>query len=364
MTTPEGEPVAPRDVRPVVLAGLVIGIAITLRVVVAAGWDITAMLAFGEDSAEISDHAEVVLDAEVTRRSDLGHDGRFFFLQTVDPLYLEPAEHAALMDRPSYRAQRMLYPLIAGGLGLTPHPLVPWTMVIVNVLALALGTWATSLLAKRLGLSPWWGLAFALNLGLIGELSISGAGVVAFAAAMWAVEFLERDRPTSAVLMLTLAVLAREAMLLFVAGVALYAWITRRRVPWALVAWPAGAAAIWAAYVRIRLEPFSRGLEVQEIGIPFAGIVDAVPFWRDEPLDFAVAAILLAVLAVFAVRVVRSPSYLTWGCAGFIVLAPLLTRQVWINSYDITRAIAPVLTAFVLVAFGATRPRPAAPRDR
>jgi hypothetical protein len=32
-------------------------------------------------------------------------------------------------------------------------------------------------------------------------------------------------------------------------------------------------------------------------------------------------------------------------------MAPLLTRQVWLNYFDITRAIAPVFTIFVLVLF-------------
>jgi hypothetical protein len=41
----------------------------------------------------------------------------------------------------------------------------------------------------------------------------------------------------------------------------------------------------------------------------------------------------------------------SYSILGFVVMAPLLTRQVWLNYFDITRAIAPVFTIFVLVLF-------------
>jgi hypothetical protein len=41
----------------------------------------------------------------------------------------------------------------------------------------------------------------------------------------------------------------------------------------------------------------------------------------------------------------------SYSTLGFVMLAPLLTRQVWLNYFDITRAVAPVFTTFVLVLF-------------
>ena len=40
-----------------------------------------------------------------------------------------------------------------------------------------------------------------------------------------------------------------------------------------------------------------------------------------------------------------------WAFLGFVPLAILFTRQVWQSYFDITRAAAPVLTAFVLLVF-------------
>jgi hypothetical protein len=40
-----------------------------------------------------------------------------------------------------------------------------------------------------------------------------------------------------------------------------------------------------------------------------------------------------------------------WAFLGFVALALVFTEQVWRSYFDITRAIAPVITSFVLLAF-------------
>jgi hypothetical protein len=43
---------------------------------------------------------------------------------------------------------------------------------------------------------------------------------------------------------------------------------------------------------------------------------------------------------------------------GFVPLALLLTEPVWRSYFDVTRAIAPVITAFILLAFAAKASSP------
>ena len=333
------------------VVSLVFALTMMLKVMGGPGGDITIFLAFGEEATEITEHAEQELEREVFLRLVQGHDGKYFFLQAADPLYLDPDQHAVLLDRPVYRAQRMLYPLIAGAFGAMPITLLPWSMVIVNVLAIGIGGLGTAKLSTRLGANPWWGLTFPLNIGLLFEFAISGAGIVAFAAAVWAFLALEEERFTAAAMLLTASVLAREAMFLSVVGVL---WLARRRTGrWQLplILWPAGAAGTWALYIRSRLD--SGVTELEEIGFPFGGIVEAIPTWRESPLDLLVAGMILALIVVFVMRTLRSNLYLAWGSVGFAALAVLLTRQVWLRQYNITRAVAPLLTAFVIVTFAA-----------
>jgi hypothetical protein len=53
----------------------------------------------------------------------------------------------------------------------------------------------------------------------------------------------------------------------------------------------------------------------------------------------------------------HSRVYLTWGAVGFAALAPFLTVFVWQKSFDISRALAPLVTAF-LIEVAIVRRRP------
>jgi hypothetical protein len=251
----------------------------------------------------------------------------------------------------------MLYPLLAGGVGLFSPDAIVWALIVVNIVAIGLGTWVVALLATRMGGSPWWGLAFALNLGFISEMNIDGAGVVAAAAAFGAVLMLLDERLGWAVALLTISVLAREAMLIAVAGSAFWLW-RRGRIRDAIwvVAVPSAAVLAWAIYLRLRIE-FDTGLsEVQEIGWPFGGFIDAFEIWRTDPLNLAAGVGMMLLFVFFTRRVLTSGQLVGWAFLGFVPLAIVFTRQVWQSYFDITRAAAPVFTAFILLVFVSGRP--------
>ena len=351
---PVADPVKSRA-RTAVVVGL-IGIAlaslIALRVWSAFDRDLTIFVAFGVDSTEINQYAEAKLGREVVKRDTQGHDGKFFFVQANDPLVLAPEENIAVVDRPLYRSQRMLYPMLAGGAGLFSPEVIVWALLIVNLIAIGLGTWAVAHLAMEMGGSPWWGLAFVLNIGFISEVNIDGAGVVAAAAAFGAVVMLLKHRLGWAIALLTIAVLSREAMLIAAAGSAFWLWRRGERRSALLVAGiPSAAVAIWALYLRLRID-FDTGVsEVQEIGLPFAGFMHSFKIWVGDPLNLVAGLAVLLLLIMFTRRALISGHLVGWAFLGFVPLAILFTRQVWQNYFDITRAVAPVLTAFVLLVF-------------
>ena len=61
-------------------------------------------------------------------------------------------------------------------------------------------------------------------------------------------------------------------------------------------------------------------------------------------------------MPLLIVRAVQRPNPLAWGALGFVLLAVLMTRQVWWNFFDISRAVAPIMTAYVLTAFSESTP--------
>lgn len=354
-TTPS--PAEQRQERLVVVVAVIIGVMIVAASLLRHDGDIAGLIKFGgaPDAQLITDHVEAELGRSIATVEAQGHDGKYFFLQALDPFFLD-GEHAAHLDRPVYRAQRMLFPTIAGGFGLMPAETVLWTMGLVNIVAISLGTLGTARLARRLGGSTWLGLAFALNPGIVFEFDISGATILAFACAVWGTVAVMDQRRRAAVLWFCAAVLAREVMLLYLAGVCCHQLWTTRRIPFVLGAVPAMTAAAWAGYIRLRLDSHDGVPEVQEFGMPFAGMIDAAPNWLTDPTQLAVISSLAITAPLLTVRAVQRPNPLAWGALGFVVLAVLMTRQVWWNFFDISRAIAPAMTAYVVTTFSTPDP--------
>lgn len=320
-----------------------------------ADWEPTLLTAFGEDSTAVREYGEARL-GEVHLRQALGHDGKFFFVQANDPWMIDPGTHAAVLDRPLYRAQRMLYPVLAGGGGLFTPGVIVWAMIVVNILAMGAGTWSTALVASRMGANEWWGLAFVLNPGFLSEINIGGAGVVAGAAAFTAVALIQRERLGWAVAALSGAVLAREAMLLVAFGVAFWLWRFHGEKARAVLSAsiPLAAAVLWGLYLRLRIGWEAGTEQVQEIGLPFVGFFRAAQMWLEgDTMSLIVGVTILLVLLAFAVRTVFSDRLIGWGFVGFVVLGVVFTAQVWLSYFDITRALAPATTAYVLLAFAA-----------
>lgn len=322
---------------------------IALRILASAGWDPTAFAAFGEEATLTTDYAEAKLGREVVTRPGQGHDGRFFFVQANDPLLLDPDNNAEIVDRPLYRSQRMFYPLLVSGLGFFPPAVIIWLLPIANILALGLGTWAVAGIAIRHGAPAWVGLGFVLNVGLISELSIDGAGILAFGLACLGALALEDERPAWAAAAFTVAVLSREVMVLFVGSIAFFWLIRRKAVPWIVAIPPAVAALGWAAYVRFRVDSGSATDALPAFDItPFSGVVESLTSGRGTYVDYLAIGGFLALLVLIPYRAWRSDVYLTWGAFGLSVMGPFLTTFIWQKYFDISRALAPLITVFLL----------------
>jgi len=344
-----------RGVRGVTLVALTIGALLATRLLAVSDWDPTAFAAFGEDDVALVSYAEERLGREVHTRLAQGHDGKFFFVQANDPWMLSPEANAKFLDRPAYRGQRMAYPAIASGLGLLPPEAVVWALPIVNVIMLGVGSWAVASIARRHGGSPWIGLAFALSPGLQSELFIGGGGIVAFAFACVGAWALEEDRALVAASAFAVSALAREVMVAFIAFIVLFMLLRERRttVKPQVIAVPAVVAVVgWAAYVRLRIDSVADPDQGREATlVPFSGAVEALTSGRAGLIDCLVIAVGIGLILLIPLRALRSDVHLTRGAVGFAAFGPFLSVFVWQKSFDISRALAPLFTVFVLELF-------------
>jgi hypothetical protein len=72
-------------------------------------------------------------------------------------------------------------------------------------------------------------------------------------------------------------------------------------------------------------------------------------------MDLAFGVALLVVSIMTVVRSVLTPTALGWSVAGFALLGLMMSEPVWRNWFDAARALAPVVTGFVLVVAASSR---------
>ena len=126
--------------------------------------------------------------------------------------------------------------------------------------------------------------------------------------------------------------------------------MTTFEAPLIFSASPVLAAGVWALFLRFRL-PSDGDVVAGNLGLPFEGFVRNLPNWFADPIELAVGLVTVLVLVFITIRAVRTPSLLAWGFVLFAPLAFLLTEPVWDGYFNISRAVAPVYTAYVLLAF-------------
>jgi len=344
-----------RSLIAIALIAVAVSTLLVGRLLAPNDFDPSTTIKFGEVHEEQNAYGARLL-GEIVVAPLGGHDGRFFFIQAMDPFYFEPDVHADQLDRPTYRAQRMVYPTLASLGGLMSPASTAWGLIIVNIVAMAVGTVYTGLMAARMGLSAWFGLAFLLNPGLIVDLGIDGAGIVALAAMMAAVYYVLGDAILPAAVALSVASLARETMLIAVAGLAAFYWYKKRQITWPLML-PVVAVGAWWGYVHWRLDD-GLAQDTQALDWPFVGFIDAFEGWMNTPgssIDLAVGGVLLLVSAVVLIRTIRTPTALGWAVGGFAFLGLIMSEPVWENWFDSARALAPVLTGYIILGPAMTR---------
>ena len=143
---------------------------------------------------------------------DQAYDGEYFYRLALDPLVVRDV--GITLDNPSYRHQRILYPLLVRFMSLGQDDWVPWVMVIVNVAGLALLGLLGPRYALDLGRPAWSGIALPLYVGFTFTLARDLSKIVQACLLVGMLLALNCGRALWAAGLMALAVLARETALL------------------------------------------------------------------------------------------------------------------------------------------------------
>ncbi|MFP5320271.1 MAG: hypothetical protein ACLGIC_00330 [Acidimicrobiia bacterium] len=281
-----------------------------------------------------------------------GHDGQQYYAIARDPTDLDEAsEH---LDRPRYRLQRPLFPLLAWAL----HPTGGGTglvlaLVVVGVVAVAASGAAAGALSTALGGGAWPALVVPALPGAYAGLRITTPDTLALAlvlAAIWAAE-VRRARP--AIAAAVAAVLAKEAMLVLLVGHALH----RRTRASVLAAATAGATAV-AWWLALRVLVDTDVPQVKELTWPFEAFVAYADEWLEGRNRIGAAMAFGSFALAFVALWRRGPRHPLFGAlAATTAFSCVLGASVIALDFNATRTLGPLL-ALAIITLGTPTPRP------
>jgi hypothetical protein len=274
----------------------------------------------------------------------VGLDGQQYYAIARDPFHIR--DNADHLDRPRYRMQRPVYPLLAWAL----HPTGGGTglvvaFVIVGIAALFAGSVATGALSTTFGGPPWAAAFFAATPGAFWSLRVSVADTLALALALGALAFAARSHERKAVVCAVVAVLTKEVALLLLVGW----WLTHRsKRSTVMVGAAVAAMGTWALALRLLLPADPAG--VNEFSAPFVGLVRAASkHWLDHQelwgCASAVAALALAVVALERYRF-RHP--LSGVLVVLVAFASIMNSNVIGLNFGATRSMMGLLVVAAL----------------
>jgi hypothetical protein len=145
---------------PLAVAGLVLAIyGAWLLIGLLSGHDVRERVGFGTQFVSrpqvqalmhVDPHSQFV-------HKGFGWDGQFYYFIAVDPVNAR-----YFVDDPSYRYKHILFPLLARLFALGRASVIPYTMVLINLLAVSGGTLALAAWLRRNAISPWLALIYGL----------------------------------------------------------------------------------------------------------------------------------------------------------------------------------------------------------
>lgn len=331
----------PNDARvPAVLALAAGCVFVAARLVVIGHGDPSRFVYAGSDFT--SPHAHLHVFSGSTTDAT-GYDGQFTYRFGLDPWDLSRRGHGVRLDV-ALRAQRIGVPIAAWLLSAGGNSaLLPWALILVNLLALSLLALFGGLLAQACGRHAIWGLLVASPWCFLFTLARDLTELVEAAGVVAALVFLRRQNWLVSGLLLAASVLTRETAAVTVAAVAGHriTQILRRRgkpglpdLTWLL---PTLCFAGWQWVCKSQLGQFPITSDTSNnLDLPFVGVAAALRDWFDGSGSMAVRGVqflVLLYLMISAGRSLRQGSVATsverTAWVLLVVLAVCLSGFVW-----------------------------------
>lgn len=268
-----------------------------------------------------------------------GYDGQFYYRFAVDPFRLDGVVNGIWLDA-GVRRQRVGFSLLVWLLSGGRAGLVPYVMVLVNLLGLAAVALLGAAFARSYRRSTLWGLAFCAFTGFATTLSRDLLEITTAALLLGALLALRFGRPWLATLALTAGVLTRETLIIVAGAIALTRivdLVRRRAAPGAADAvWlvPLLVFAGWQGLMALRYGMAPMLQEGDNAAFPGSALPRAMAGWITHPHILSTMTLIGVVTAAGLVVLVltaggRVPLHLRIAVAGMAAVALTVSAYIW-----------------------------------
>lgn len=341
---------------------IIVGI-FTIGLLRRSGWDATSLVTAGD---HFCDPAAVPGNLSIYRDNG-GYDGQFYFRLALDPFTSTRTDFGITLDVPSYRQQRILYPLLAWAISAGRADLAPWAMLLINCAALCSLGWLGGAYAQTLKQHALWGLFLPLYPASLFSLTRDLVELLEVSLVVGSLLLLRRSKPLWGAVLLALSVLAKETALL-VPGAAMLGYLfdlrqgRPARFPWYYFALPIVIFLIWQLALRANWGVFpSMSGKSSIMAIPFSGFLGLL---RDTsslqtPLQRRIfpELIMLSIFAFSVIYHLRTTAAAAHEiCSWFLYLALALSlgRVVWIDDWAYLRALSEFSVLGIIILIGSS----------
>ncbi len=243
-----------------------------------------------------------------TQADTEGYDGQFNYYIARDP-----NTAAQYLDVPAYRFQRILFPALGRLLSVGQADLIPWAFLLINIIALALGTALLENLLIQFRVSRWYGLTYGLTLGIFGSVRLSLSEPLAYALVLGSITLARNRQWLWTALILALAALAKETTLIFAGAYVLYLFTQRDWKNGLLLGFISVLPfAIWQLILYKILGSFGVGSGgAQATSFEMIPLMGIIRIWTDTPAE-ARAKILLILAPTLLIFVIAPTIWALW----------------------------------------------------
>ncbi len=147
--------------------------------------------------------------AEQNSQGTEGYDGQFVYYIATDPL-----KAPAKIDVPAYRFQRIIYPLLALILSGGYDALIPWLLLLINLLAITACVGLVETMLTWHHISRWYALPVGLYAGQLLSLRVDLPEPLALSLTLLGMWLFSHGQWLWSAIAFSLAVLTKETMLI------------------------------------------------------------------------------------------------------------------------------------------------------